>query len=72
MPLLLVGCDGWEAVRTSNVFPYGNQRTAGSAIMYVRAKLAPPQELKIVPVKRDYAPRVSEDLEKIFEKKQRK
>ena len=73
VPLLLAGCgDGWEMVRTTDVFPYGNQRTAGSGIMYVRAKLAPPEDLKIVSVKRDYTPSVAEDLRVIFDKAQRK
>lgn len=72
-PLLIAGCgEGWEMVRTTDVFPYGNQRTAGSGVMYVRAKLAPPEDLKIVSVKRDYEPAVVKDLHEIFDKAQRK
>ena len=48
LPFLLMGCgDGWEVVRTTDVFPYGNQRTAGSGVMYVRAKMMPKKDLKL-------------------------
>ncbi len=50
LPFMLVACgDGWEAVRTDEIFPYGNQRTAGSGVMYVRAKMMPEKELKLTP-----------------------
>lgn len=39
--LMLSACgDGWEAVSYSG-FPYGNERTAGHGIAYVRANLLP-------------------------------
>lgn len=48
MPLLLTACgDGWEAQRTTEIFPYGNQRTAGSGVVYVRAKMMPEKELVV-------------------------
>lgn len=53
----LTACgDGWEMQLTNTVFPYGNQRTAGSGVMYVRAKMLPKKELKIVPVERAREP----------------
>lgn len=53
---MLAGCgEGWEAQRTTS-FPYGNQRTAGSAIAYVQAKMMPEKEIKIVPVSRHLEP----------------
>lgn len=46
-PFLLTACgEGWEMVRTEQ-FPYGNQRTAGTGVAYVRAKMLPEKELKI-------------------------
>lgn len=50
MPLLLTGCgDGWEAQRTTDIFPYGNKRTAGSGVVYVRAKMLPEKEIVAEP-----------------------
>lgn len=41
-PLALSACggEGWEMRRTT-VFPYGNQRTAGTGVEYVRASMMP-------------------------------
>lgn len=53
MTLLLAGCgegSGWERVLTKEMFPYGNQRTAGSGVAYVLAKMMPEKELKLSPV----------------------
>lgn len=39
--LMLASCgegSGWEMKLTNTMFPYGNQRTAGSGVAYVRAK----------------------------------
>lgn len=48
-PLALAACgDGWEMTRTEQ-FPYGNQRTAGTGVAYVRAKLLPKKELNLDP-----------------------
>ena len=50
-PLMLVACgEGWEMQRVDNVYPYGNLRTAGTGVAYVRVKLLPKKELKIEPV----------------------
>lgn len=49
-PLLLAGCgEGWEMVRTDQIVPYGNSRTAGTGVAYVRAKMLPQKELKLDP-----------------------
>jgi outer membrane biosynthesis protein TonB len=46
----LAACgEGWEMVRTTDVAPYGNSRTAGSAIMYVQAKMMPEKKLNLEP-----------------------
>lgn len=46
--LSLTACgEGWEAVRTSDIVPYGNTRTAGSTIMYVQKKMMPAKDLKV-------------------------
>ena len=64
---LLTGCgEGYELVKTNTMFPYGNQRTAGSGVAYVLAKMMPKKELKLEPVKqdvkRDWKPEVMEIL----------
>ncbi|MBI1301820.1 MAG: hypothetical protein GC137_09220 [Alphaproteobacteria bacterium] len=41
--------EGWEMQRTEEYLPYGNSRTAGSGVVYVRAKLLPKKELNIEP-----------------------
>ena len=46
--LLLWACDGYELVRTDTMFPYGNQRTAGSGYAYVLAKMLPPKTQPIL------------------------
>ncbi len=42
LPLSLTACggEGWEMQLTKR-FPYGNQRTAGSGVEYVRASMMP-------------------------------
>ena len=68
---LLTGCgEGYEMVKTNTMFPYGNQRTAGSGVAYVLAKMMPEKELKLEPVEapkmskpaRDWKPEVKEVL----------
>ena len=77
-PLLLTACgEGWEAQRTSEYFPYGNQRTAGSGVVYVRAKMLPKKELVVEPVmdKVEEEPGTVEpvlEAEEIFSDAQRK
>lgn len=43
LPLSLAACggEGWEMRKTTTTFPYGNQRTAGSGVEYVRASMMP-------------------------------
>lgn len=43
LPLALTACggEGWEMRKTTTTFPYGNQRTAGSGVEYVRASMMP-------------------------------
>ena len=54
-PLLLAACgEGYELVKTDTMFPYGNQRTAGSGYAYVLAKLLP---AKTEPILQSVAPR---------------
>lgn len=71
---MLTGCgDGYELVKTNTMFPYGNERTAGSGVAYVLAKMLPKKELKLEPVRaaeasvvksvtRDWKPEVLEIL----------
>lgn len=50
-PFLLGGCmEGYELVKVNDVFPYGNERTAGSAYAYVLAGLMPERELNLEPI----------------------
>ncbi|MFP4098507.1 MAG: hypothetical protein ACLFU1_06945 [Alphaproteobacteria bacterium] len=50
-PLVLTACgEGWEAQRTDSYMPYGNSRTAGTGVAYVRAKLLPQKKLVVEPV----------------------
>ncbi|MFK7839701.1 MAG: hypothetical protein AB8B83_05165 [Bdellovibrionales bacterium] len=68
----LTGCgDGYEVIKTNTMFPYGNERTAGSGVAYVLAKMMPEKELKLEPVaepvvkkavERDWKPEVKEVL----------
>lgn len=48
-PLLLGACgEGFEQISTDTMFPYGNQRTAGSGVAYVLAKMMPAKETPIL------------------------
>ena len=54
-PLLLTACgEGYEMIKTDTMFPYGNQRTAGSGVAYVLAKMMP---AKTQPILQSVAPR---------------
>lgn len=60
--LLLASCgddSGWEMKLTNTAFPYGNQRTAGSGVMYVRAKLLPEKTLTLEKVEHDMTPKAA-------------
>lgn len=68
-PFMLAACgDGWEMVRT-DAFPYGNQRTAGTGVAYVLAKMMPEKELVITPMQ---TPEPAPTMEQVFDEKQRK
>jgi hypothetical protein len=57
VPFVLTACgEGWEKQMTDSYFPYGNQRTAGSGVAYVVAKMMPKKELKVTPAKVAPAP----------------
>jgi hypothetical protein len=47
--LLLAACDGYEMQRYTG-FPYDNQRTAGSGVQYVLAKMMPTKGPVLEPV----------------------
>lgn len=50
-PLFLGACgEGYDLVKVGDVFPYGNQRTAGSAYAYVLSSLMPERTLNLEPV----------------------
>ncbi|HRQ60141.1 MAG TPA: hypothetical protein PLO23_01265 [Alphaproteobacteria bacterium] len=60
--LSLAACgegSGWEMQLTNTMFPYGNQRTAGSGVAYVRAKMLPEKSISLENVKRDMTPQAS-------------
>lgn len=64
---MLTACgEGYEPIKTNTMFPYGNQRTAGSGVAYVLAKMLPKKELKLAAppkeVQRDWKPDVLEIL----------
>lgn len=45
---VLPGClEGWQVVYTKDILPYGNSRTAGSGVMYVRGGLMPAKFLNL-------------------------
>lgn len=47
--LLLAGCgEGYELVKYTG-FPYGNERTAGSGVAYVRANMMPEKGTSVQP-----------------------
>jgi hypothetical protein len=49
-PVLLAACgDGWEPQRVEGIVPYTQDRTAGTGVAYVRAKMMPQKELKLEP-----------------------
>lgn len=59
LPFFVSGCgDGFEMIKTDSYFPYGNQRTAGSGVAYVLAKMLPKKELNVQSVQRDWEPTV--------------
>lgn len=60
-PLFLAACgEGYEMIRTDTIFPYGNKRTAGSGVAYVRASMLPEKGVNLESVKREQEPKVIE------------
>ena len=60
--------EGYEMVRTTDVAPYGNARTAGSGVMYVQAKLLPEKELNLEKeMEEEVEEEVEEEIEEIIE-----
>ncbi len=51
LPLSLTACggEGWQIQKTTTTFPYGNQRTAGSGVEYVRASMMPAKGPVVIP-----------------------
>lgn len=48
-PLALSACgEDWVPVYSDTVFPYGNERTAGSGVVYVRKSMLPAKDVKVV------------------------
>lgn len=67
-PVLLAGCgEGYEMVRTADMFPYGNQRTAGTGVAYVLAKMMPERELNLQTVERPHQPEALEETQDILD-----
>ena len=65
VPFLLTACgEGYELIKTDTMFPYGNERTAGSGYAYVLAKMLPKKEVKLETVQRDMQPEVVSTLPK--------
>lgn len=62
-PFLLTACgEGYEQIRTTEYFPYGNQRTAGSVIAFVQSSLLPERQLNVKTVSEDPLFTFSENL----------
>ncbi len=67
-PLVLSACgDNYELIKTDTLFPYGNQRTAGSGVAYVVAQMMPERELNLKPVERPHAPEALEETKEILD-----
>lgn len=79
LPLFLSACgDGWELVKTDKYAPYGNSRTAGSGVAYVRAKMLPEHDVKLEPAQKVEGKtdtkhgKAIEELQKMFSDHQKK
>ncbi len=67
-PLFLAACgEGWEMSRVSGIVPYVPERTAGTGVAYVRAKMLPEKAIVAAPAKEEI-----KSAEPVFEKKQQK
>ena len=66
-PLILMGCgEGWEMQRVDNIAPYGNSRTAGKGVAYVRVKMLPEKDMNLESVM-EVEEEVSEVIEEVIE-----
>lgn len=75
LPLILGACgEGYEWQLTNTHFPYGNERTAGSGVVYVKAKMMPEKSLQLRPVLRDMQakPMAKNNMANVFTEQQRK
>ncbi len=81
VPFMLTACgDGYDMSRIEGVVPYVLERTAGTGVAYVRAKMMPEKQLVIAPAEtKAEAPVAAEppeekikDMEPMFHDKQKK
>lgn len=76
LPLLLTACgEGYEWQLTNTHFPYGNERTAGSGVIYVLVKMMPEKSLNLQPAEREMnAPAIqpNQRMDDVFNKTQKK
>ncbi len=76
LPVMLAACEGYEWQLTNTHFPYGNERTAGSGVIYVLAKMMPEKTLNLepamMPVEREMQAPATTQIEKVFSDKQKK
>lgn len=77
-PLVLTACgEGWEVSRTSDYGTYEMDRTAGTGVAYVRAKMLPEKEIVVEPMMEEISPEAQApepvmQAEEIFTEAQRK
>ena len=75
-PLLLTACgEGWEVHRTSDYGTYEMDRTAGTGVAYVRAKMLPEKEIVVEPMMEEISTEAKEPVmqaDEIFSKALRK
>jgi hypothetical protein len=73
LPFVVTACGEYEVVYTRDIFPYGDDRTAGSGVMYVPKKMMPAKELNLAPVSTEVKMRPKDDpLQKAFRDYQKK
>lgn len=85
-PVVLAACDG-EPSRVSGIVPYVMERTAGTGVAYVRAKMMPEKSLVVAPAETKVEAPVAagpptppptppeeqlKDMEPVFKEKQKK
>ena len=74
-PLLLAACgEGYEMTRVEGIVPYTMERTAGTGVAYVRAKMMQEKSL-VVETKTEVPAKAEPEIksaEPVFEAKQKK